>query len=421
MEVPEPYLSVSYDRSRIQARNQTISILLDISNFLTSSLHLRHILEGSLERVLEHFGLDAGRVYLMDEDGDHLKLAAHKGIEPEGLEVVRLDEGFSGKAARTRSFLAGRVRDLEDRSRVRLLLGKGYETIVCVPLVALDEVAGVMNLATARLIELDQSKTDLLMIVGNQIATAVRNAQLYEDNQKRIDELNEKKETIKFFAYSASHDLKCPAVGLHGLAELLHRKYAQGLDAKGKELCSQILKTSGHIVLLTDKINAYVAAKETPPRMERVRVNEIIETVRSEFLQVLEARGIEWVEPSEEIEILTDRLAMVRFFQNCVDNALKYGGAGLTRIRFGYDQDRESHVFSVEDDGVGINQEDAAGLFQLFRRHETSNGTEGSGLGLAIVKELAERQGGKAWVQTKEGHGASFFLSIPKCPRERRS
>ena len=63
-----------------------------------------------------------------------------------------------------------------------------------------------------------------------------------------------------------------------------------------------------------------------------------------------------------------------------------------------------------------MNQQDAEGLFALFRRHETSNGTEGSGLGLAIVKELAERHGGRAWVQTEEGKGATFFLSIPKRP-----
>jgi K+-sensing histidine kinase KdpD len=416
MEAFREYLSVSYDRSRIQQRNRKISILLEISNFLASSLSLQHILDGALSRVLEHFGFDGGRIYLMDKGGSHLRLAAHSGIEPGGLEIVSLDEGFSGKAARTRSFLAGNVRDLEDRNRVKLLLGKGYEMIICVPLIALDEVVGVMNLATDKVIELDQSKIDLLMIVGNQIATAANNAQLYEDVQKKVKELKEKKETIKFFAYSASHDLKCPAVGLHGLAKLFQKKYAETLDAKGRELCTQILRTATHIVGLADKINAYISAKESPLKMERVRVNEIIELIRNEFVQIMEARDIEWVEPSTTPEILADRLVLLRFFQNCVDNALKYGGERLTRIRIGYEQDSHSHIFSVTDDGVGLSQEDTEGIFQLFRRHETSSGIEGSGLGLAIVKELAERQGGKAWVRTEEGKGASFFLSIPKRP-----
>ena len=414
MEASGEYLAVSYDRSRIRERNHKISILLDISNFLASSLDLQHILDEALVRVMEHFRFDGGRVYLMDEGRSHLKLAAHTGIEPKGLEIVRLDEGFSGKAARTRSFLAGNVRDLEDRNRVKLLLGKGYETIVCVPLVALDEVVGVMNLATERVIELDQSKIDLLMIVGNQIATAAKNAQLYTDNQKKIKELKEKKETIKFFAYSASHDLKCPAVGIHGLAELFQKKYAETLDAKGKELAEQILKTSKHILGLVDKINAYIATKESPLKIEPVRVKEITEVIRSEFVQVLEERGIKWSEPSTPLTIQADRSALIRFFQNCVDNALKYGGGGLTEIRIGYDEDSDSHIFFVRDDGVGLKQEDTEGLFQLFRRHETSTGIDGSGLGLAIVKELAERQGGKVWVETAPGKGATFLLSIPK-------
>jgi len=414
MEAIEEYLSVSYDRSRIREKNHTISILLDISNFLASSLNLQLILDGALARVVEHFGFDGGRIYLMEQGRAQLKLAAHSGIEPNGLEIVRLDEGFSGKAARTRSFLAGNVRDMEDRSRVRLLLGKGYETIFCVPLIVLDEVVGVMNLATARVIELDQSKIDLLLIVGNQIGTAANNAQLHAENQQKINELEEKKQTIKFFAYSASHDLKCPAVGLHGLAELFQKKYAEALDGKGKELCAQILKTSKHIVALTDKINAYIAAKESPLKMERVCVKEIIEMIRNEFVQILEARRIEWIEPSTPVEIRADPVSLVRFFQNCVDNALKYGGEGLTQIRIGYDQNPDFHLFSVTDDGVGLNQEDAEGVFQLFRRHETSNGIEGSGLGLAIVKELAKKQGGEAWVRTEEGKGATFFLSIPR-------
>jgi signal transduction histidine kinase len=409
-------LCISYDRSRIQERSQKVAVLLDISNFLASSLNLRNILDGALARVLEHFAFDGGRIYLTEQGGSRLRLAAHMGIEPQGLELVELNEGFTGRAARTRSFLVGNVRDLDDRNRIQLLLGKGCETIVCVPMVALDEVVGVMNLATERVIELDRRNIDLLLIVGNQIATAVNNARLYADNRRRLRELEEKKETIQFFAFSASHDLKCPAVGLHGLAELLQRKYAGALDQKGQELIGQILKTSKHILGLTDRINSYIAAKESPLKVERVRVREVLEMIRDEFTSALQARNICWTVPQTEVEIDADRLALLRFFQNCVDNSLKYGGERLTEIRVGYCEAPDSHILSVSDDGIGLNQQEAEGLFELFRRHETSNGTEGSGLGLAIVKELAERHGGRAWVQTEVGKGATFFLSIPKRP-----
>lgn len=416
METLGDYMSVRYDGSLIQERNRKIAILLDISNFLASSLRLEHILDGALSRVLGHFGFQGGRIYLMDEDAKHLTLAAHSGIEPGGLETVGIDEGFSGKAARTRSFLAGRVRDLENRQRVRLLLGKGYEMVVCVPLIALDEVVGVMNLATDRVIELDQSKIDLLMIVGNQIATAANNALLYENVQGKVKELKEKKETIKFFAYSVSHDLKSPAVGLQGLAQRLQQKYAATLDAKGGEICKQILKTSNHILALSEKINAYIATKELPLEIEKTPLSEITDLIQCEFEPVLRERKIRWAAPSYPVEIEADRSALIRFFQNCVDNALKYGGEGLTEVRIEHEEDQDSHIFSVHDDGIGMKQEDAEGLFALFQRHETSNGVDGSGLGLAIVRELAHRHGGRVWVEANEGKGIAFFLSIPKGP-----
>lgn len=416
MEALGECMSVQYDRSLIQERNRKISILLDISNFLASSLNLERILDGALPRVLDHFGFEGGRIYLMDEDRANLRLAAHSGIEPKGLETVGLEEGFSGKAARTRSFLAGRVRDLEDRQRIRLLLGKGYEMIVCVPLIALDKVVGVMNLATGKVIELDSSQIDLLMIVGNLIATAANNARLYEELQGKVKELKEKKETIKFFAYSASHDLKCPAVGLHGLAQRLQQKYATTLDAKGRELCEQILKTSKHVLALSEKISAYIATKELPLKIERTPLNEITDLVRNEFASILQERNIRWTAPTGPVEIEADRSALIRFFQNCVDNALKYGGEGLTEVLIEHEEDRESHTFSVHDDGIGMKQQDAEGLFDLFQRHETSNGVDGSGLGLAIVKELAHRHGGRVWAEADEGKGIAFFLSIPKRP-----
>ena len=306
METLGEYMSVQYDGSLIQERNRKIAVLLDISNFLASSLRLEHILNEALSKVLDHFAFEGGRIYLMDEKEKRLTLAAHSGIEPVGLETVGLDEGFSGKSARTRSFLAGRVRDLEDRQRVRLRLGKGYEMIVCVPLIALDRVVGVMNLATDRVIELDGSKIDLLMIVGNQIATAANNALLYEEVQGKVKELKEKKETIKFFAYSASHDLKSPAVGLHGLAQRLQQNYAATLDEKGREVCEQILKTSNHILALSEKINAYIATKELPLKIEKIPLSEITDLIRTEFEPILRERDIRWTEPYQPTVVEAD-------------------------------------------------------------------------------------------------------------------
>ncbi|WP_123291185.1 GAF domain-containing protein [Desulfosoma caldarium] len=118
--------------------------------------------------------LDSGRVYLFDADETSLNLVAHHGIDPQGLAKVSIRAGFSGKAARTKSFIARHVSELEARERVHLLGERGLEVVMCVPLITKDRVLGVMNLSAKKDIVLDHGKIDLLTTIGNQIAVAMK-------------------------------------------------------------------------------------------------------------------------------------------------------------------------------------------------------------------------------------------------------
>ncbi|MDY6908630.1 MAG: PAS domain S-box protein [Thermodesulfobacteriota bacterium] len=226
--------------------------------------------------------------------------------------------------------------------------------------------------------------------------------------------LRESSEKIKIFAYSVAHDLKSPAIGIYGLANLLARKYSDRLDEKGRAVCSQILKASEQVAALVDKINLFIASKESPLNIESLRVKELFEMIREEFSLQLGLRQIGWCEPDTEAEILADRLAMIRIFRNLVDNALKYGGESLTEIRLGYQASAGLHVLTIADNGAGIRGENAERIFGLFHREGNTGDTLGTGLGLAIVKELAERHGGRVWVESQEGRGTTFFVALPK-------
>ncbi len=226
--------------------------------------------------------------------------------------------------------------------------------------------------------------------------------------------LRESSEKIKIFAYSVAHDLKSPAIGIYGLANLLARKYSDRLDEKGRAVCSQILKASEQVGALVDKINLFIASKESPLNIESLRVKELFEMIRDEFSLQLGLRQIGWCELDTEAEILADRLAMVRIFRNLVDNALKYGGESLTEIRLGYQASAGLHVLTVADNGAGIRGENAERIFGLFHREGNTGDTQGTGLGLAIVKELAERHGGRVWVESQEDRGTTFFVALPK-------
>ena len=408
------HISIKFSEAKLKKRNRELSILLEISNFLSTSVELKDLLAGVLSKVLEYFDEEAGRIYLMDGAGQSLNLAAHQGIAIEGLEKMNISDGFSGKAVRTKSFIAQYVSELEDKKRESLLSGKGLKIIICVPLINMGNVVGVMNLARSGMIQLDHNKVDVLMAMGNQIAVAVNNARLYGDLKKKIQILKEKEEMIKFFSYSISHDLKSPAIGVYGFAKRLKEKYKEILDKRGRAYCDQILKTAEQMVVLLEEINAYVAAKEAPINLENVKVKEITEEIRNEFSDRLRRRRIRWSEPDILPEITADRLGLIRIFRNFVDNALKYGGDNLLEIKIGYKEDKAFHLFSFSDDGVGIKEEDKEKIFKRFQRNETSKGKAGSGLGLAIVKEIAERHQGEAWAETNTNKGTTFYISISK-------
>jgi GAF domain-containing protein len=183
-----------------------------------------------------------------------LALVAHKGMEADGLERIHIDEGFSGEAFRTRSFVSRDLRELGDR--VALLKRKGFRTIVCVPLICADRAGGIMNLATGNTIRMKSQEIDLLTAMGNQIAVAVNHARLYQDLNRQLRVLREKEEMIKFFAYSVSHDLKSPAVGIHGLARRFQERYEHLLDEKGRSYCHQIMRAAAQAYLSKISVSA---------------------------------------------------------------------------------------------------------------------------------------------------------------------
>jgi PAS domain S-box-containing protein len=226
--------------------------------------------------------------------------------------------------------------------------------------------------------------------------------------------LRENFEKLKFFAYSVIHDLKSPTIGIYGLTELLQKHYKDALDERGKSYCDQILKASVHIAALIEKINVYIATKESPLRIEKANIKEILQIVRDEFSPRLTLRQVRWLEPEAMVEIEADKLSILRVFTNFVDNALKYGGEDLSEIRIGYEESEDFHTLSVSDNGAGIRKGDRERIFSAFRRGETYETVEGVGLGLAIVAEIAERHGGIAWTGFGEDTWTTFYISIAK-------
>lgn len=251
-----------------------------------------------------------------------------------------------------------------------------------------------------RTVELAEANTNLMKEIA--------------ERKKAESALKESSEKIKQFAYSVSHDLKSPAIAIHGLTKSLYKNYMARLDEKGTSYCRNILNASEQIAKLAEKINIYISAKESPITIETVNIKEVFQILKEEFMSEITIRNIRCLEPDTIPEINADRLCIFRVFRNFLDNALKYGGDGLNEIEIGYNESQEFHILSFRDNGVGMNKEDSDKIFSRFTRNKTSKGIEGTGLGLAIVKEIAEKHQGDVWFEPCQTTGMTFYFSISK-------
>jgi signal transduction histidine kinase len=241
-------------------------------------------------------------------------------------------------------------------------------------------------------------------------AVQERTAELAHANE-RIKESSEK---IKHFAFSVSHDLKNPSMGIYGLTRRLFNDYSEELGDRGKNICKQIMHASEQIAFLVENINLYITTKEIPIRFEVLRLSEICGIIREEFSAHIAARGIEWSEPDDDPIIKVDKLSLLRALRNLIDNAFKYGGDGLSQIAVMYRASGEYHVISVKDNGTGLLEDDSEKIFGLFFRGKTLKTIDGTGMGLAIVKEIAEQHGGDVWAESIKNKGLIISMSFSK-------
>ncbi len=407
MRLDQKLISLPCRPEQIGGRNQELAFILELSNLLAALSGLEAVLEAALRLVRDRFDFETGRLYLFDESRGELVLQASQGLDVSGLESMPVDQGFSGMAFSRRSFLAKRIDDLPAKERVERLRARGLKSVVCVPLIVRDQAIGVMNLGARRVVQLETDHIDLMIVAANIIAVAVQNS-------RATEALERQKEAIRFFAYTASHDLKGPVVGIGGMVRLLAKHEGHKFSERGAEICRQIENATARLELLVGEINAYISVSESPMEMAEVDVAEVIDDVCNDFSLTMEKRGVQLRLPKHLPKVRADRLGLTRIFENLIDNALKYGGENLNLIQIDHQESDCYHTFSVADNGVGLTSEQAETIFNMFSRSETSRGRPGSGLGLGIVRAVAKRHGGKAWADCAPGRGCTFYVTIAK-------
>jgi PAS domain S-box-containing protein len=226
-------------------------------------------------------------------------------------------------------------------------------------------------------------------------------------------ELVNQSELIKNFTNSVSHDLKNPAIAIYGLARVLKKKYEELPPEKLENFIEQIIKSSKQIASLSEDINAYISTRKAPLHLTSINLKHIWNTIREEFIPQLRKRKIEWIESDIDIpKFKADRNGLLRVYRNLVENALKYGGSGLSEITLNFESSATHHILGVQNNGELIPPEEIDPIFEVFKRNVSESAPNGTGLGLAIVREIAKNHKGKSWVESSTEAKTTFYISI---------
>jgi signal transduction histidine kinase len=239
---------------------------------------------------------------------------------------------------------------------------------------------------------------------------------LNEDLERRValrtEALQRSNEDLQQFAYIASHDLKEPLRMVASYSTLLQRRYQGRLDSDADTFIDFITGGVKRMnALISDLLEYSRAGEITEATPSAVDPNAVMKNVLANLkVTIAEARAS--ITVGEMPQIVGDPMLLTQIFQNLVGNAIKYRGDDKPVIEISASQTETETVFSVKDNGMGIDPKDIDKIFGIFKRLHGKE-FEGTGIGLAMVKKIVERQGGRIWVVSSPGAGSTFYFTVP--------
>jgi PAS domain S-box-containing protein len=242
----------------------------------------------------------------------------------------------------------------------------------------------------------------------------------------RTAELARSNQELERFAYVASHDLQEPLRTMAGYAQLLAERYRGRMGQEADDFVGFIVDASDRMRELIQGLLAYARVSTERPSRDQVDVEALVREVVAHLHAAAEERGaVIAVGPLPRVAGSAGQLRQL--FQNLITNAIKFSADGPPEVKVTAERASEEVVFGVADNGIGLDPAEADRIFEIFQRLHGRMEYPGAGIGLAICRRVVEQHGGRIWVESAPGRGATFKFTLPAAessvhpsPRPRR-
>jgi light-regulated signal transduction histidine kinase (bacteriophytochrome) len=237
-------------------------------------------------------------------------------------------------------------------------------------------------------------------------------AELERKVEERTRELARSNADLQMFASVASHDLQEPLGIVASFVQLLDKHQKERLDEQGKVWMGFIVSETTRMQTLIHDLLAYSRVGTHGRSIGPTDTQHVFEDAL-EYLQVTIQESDATVTGSSLPDVLADRVQLSSLFQNLIGNAIKYRGEQSPCVHIEMMREGAEWLFSVHDNGIGIDPQYFERIFVIFQRLHTRQAHPGTGLGLALCKRIVERHGGRIWVESELGRGSTFFFTLP--------
>lgn len=232
-------------------------------------------------------------------------------------------------------------------------------------------------------------------------------AELNEKNEKLLESNDE----LEQFIYTCSHDLTEPLRMVSVFTQLFKRKYEGAIDKDADEYISFICEGATRMNTLINSLLTFFTVGKEKQEATLVDCNQVLDSILATMRDTI-AKHKAKIEYGELPTVVGKRVHIMQLLQNMIDNAIKFNGTASPVITIKAEKRVFDWLFSVTDNGIGIDQDYQGKLFSVFKRLHARNVYEGMGMGLAICKKIIDYNKGEIWFESKPGKGTTFYFTV---------